>query len=40
VALAVESISKMSVDNFMDETILDLDERKKQAKSKRNDAYF
>ncbi len=40
VALAVESISKMSVDDFMDKSILDETERKKQAKSKRNDAYF
>jgi hypothetical protein len=30
----------MSVDDFMDKSILDETERKKQAKSKRNDAYF
>ena len=40
VALAVESISKKSWEDYIDETILDPVERKKQAKKLRNAEYF
>lgn len=40
VALAVEAISKESWEKYIDETIIDEDKRKKDAKNKRNETYF